>query len=329
MLKSVVNIIRFSPFYVKLYIDYRKVLKYTKQLFQEVKPKFQNWDALIDAENQRRMRGYILIQTLWTAGFCLLRGERIKSNELKAIVNISALAPLYDDFFDKVEMPSQKIHALVNTPFDYKPDSDIEMLFLEFSKRIHENVHNVPFYLENAKNVFKAQYESKKLVSENLLDRDFVKEIAFNKGGETVICMCNMLNKKLSNEEHKLMAQLGGIAQYLDDIFDLREDYMEGRQTLANPIENTIALRKSFLDEIKKFKKGLEISSFKKANQIAFYIPVSYILGATLLCTERYELLEEKTNGVFKIDQYSRDEMVLDMDRWSNRIKAFKLSLTL
>tara|TARA_B100000401_G_C52715856_1_gene676187 strand:- start:33 stop:1022 length:990 start_codon:yes stop_codon:yes gene_type:complete len=329
MLKSVVNIIRFLPFYVKLYMDYKRVLKYTRQLFKEVKPKFQNWDVLIDAENQRRMRGYILIQTLWTAGFCLLRGERIKNNELKAIVNISALAPLYDDFFDKVEMPSQKIHALVNTPFDYKPDSDIEMLFLEFSQRIHKNVQDIPFYLENAKNVFTAQYESKKLVSKNLLDRDFVKEIAFNKGGATVVCMCNMLNKKLSNEEHKLMLQLGGVAQYLDDIFDLREDYLEGRQTLANPIQNTKVLKRCFLDEIRKFKRGLEISAYTKPNQIAFYIPVSYVLGATLLCTKRYELLEDKTNGVFKIDQYSRDDMVLDMDRWSNRIKAFKLSLTL
>jgi len=329
MLKSVVNIIRFSPFYVKLYMDYRKVLKYTKQLFQEVKPKFQNWDALIDAENQRRMRGYILIQTLWTAGFCLLRGERIKSNELKAIVNISALAPLYDDFFDKVEMPSQKIHALVNTPFDYKPDSDIEMLFLEFSKRIHRNVHNVPFYLENAKNVFNAQYESKKLVSKELLDRDFVRKIAFDKGGATVVCMCNMLNKKLSDEEHELMYQLGGIAQYLDDIFDLREDYLEGRQTLSNPVKNVNSLKKSFLSEIKKFKKSLEVSTYTKSNKKAFFFPVSFILGATLLCTRRYELLEKKTNGEFKIDEYSREELVIDMDLWSNRIKAFKLSLTL
>lgn len=329
MLKSVVNIIRFLPFYVKLYMDYKRVLKYTKQLLKEVKPKFQNWDVLIDAENQRRMRGYILIQTLWTAGFCLLRGERIKDNELKAIVNISALAPLYDDFFDKVEMPSQKIHALVNTPFDYKPDSEIEMLFLEFSKRIHENVHDVPFYLENAKNVFKAQYESKKLVSENLLDRDFVREVAFNKGGKTVICMCNLLNEKLSNEEYKLMHQLGGVAQYLDDIFDLREDYLEGRQTLANPIQNASSLKRSFLDEIKNFKRNLEISAYTKSDKMAFFVPISYILGATLLCTRRYELLEQKTNGEFKIEEYSREDLVVDMDLWSNRIKAFKLSLTL
>ena len=329
MLKSVVNIIRFLPFYVKLYMDYKRVLKYTKQLLKEVKPKFQNWDVLIDAENQRRMRGYILIQTLWTAGFCLLRGERIKDNELKAIVNISALAPLYDDFFDKVEMPSQKIHALVNTPFDYKPDSEIEMLFLEFSKRIHENVHDVPFYLENAENVFKAQYESKKLVSENMLDRDFVREVAFNKGGKTVICMCNLLNEKLSNEEYKLMHQLGGVAQYLDDIFDLREDYLEGRQTLANPIQNASSLKRSFLDEIKNFKRNLEISAYTKSDKMAFFVPISYILGATLLCTRRYELLEQKTNGEFKIEEYSREDLVVDMDLWSNRIKAFKLSLTL
>tara|TARA_B100001778_G_scaffold330574_1_gene333295 strand:- start:7190 stop:8179 length:990 start_codon:yes stop_codon:yes gene_type:complete len=329
MLKSVVNIIRFLPFYVKLYMDYKRVLKYTKQLLKEVKPKFQNWDVLINAENQRRMRGYILIQTLWTAGFCLLRGERIKDNELKAIVNISALAPLYDDFFDKVEMPSQKIHALVNTPFYYKPDSEIEMLFLEFSKRIHENVHDVPFYLENAENVFKAQYESKKLVSENLLDRDFVREVAFNKGGKTVICMCNLLNEKLSNEEYKLMHQLGGVAQYLDDIFDLREDYLEGRQTLANPIKNASSLKRSFLDEIKNFKRNLEISAYTKSDKMAFFVPISYILGATLLCTRRYELLERKTNGEFKIEEYSREDLVVDMDLWSNRIKAFKLSLTL
>ena len=329
MLKSIFNIIRFSPLYVKLYIDYKRTLKYTRQLLKEVKPKFENWDLLINAENQRRMRGYILIQTLWTAGFCLLRGERIKNNELRAIVNISALAPLYDDFFDKVEMPSQKIHNLVNTPFNYNPNSDIEMVFLEFSKRIHENVNDVEFYLENAKNVFNAQYQSKKLVSRELLDRGFVKKIAFDKGGSTVVCICNMLNKKLSDKEHELMYQLGGLAQFLDDIFDLREDYLEGRQTLSNPIKNVNLLKKSFLNEIKKFKKSLEVSTYTKANQKAFFFPVSFILGAALLCTNRYELLEKKTNGEFKIDEYSRGDLVVDMDLWSNRIKAFKLSLTL
>ena len=328
MLKLLYNIIGFLPTYAKLYIDYKRVLKYTRQLFAEVKPKFNNWDALIDSQNQRRMKDYILIQTLWTAGFCILKGERIKSNEIKAIVNVSALAPIYDDFFDKLEISSSRITALVNTPFDFEANSDVEILCLEFSKRIHQNVIDIPFCLENAKKVFSAQYESKKLISENFLARDFVKKIAFDKGGSTVLCMCNMLNEKLSSNEHELMYQLGGIAQYLDDIFDLREDYIEGRQTLANPVQDIEFLKESFLEEITSFKKKLELSNYSELQKKAFFVPLSYLFGATLLCIRRYERLQEKTNGEFKIEVYSREELVLDMDKWSNRIKAFKLSLT-
>lgn len=326
MLKSLFYIVRYFPFYFKLFQDYKRTQRYTNELLSEVKPLFSNWNSIVDIENQRRMRDYILIQTLWTSGFCLLREERMSKNELKAIVNISALAPLYDDFFDKVEMPSEKIHALVNTPFDYKPETDIERLFLEFSKRIHKNVKDVPFYLENAKKVFIAQYESKKLVSKEPIEREEVRRIAFNKGASTVVCMCNMLNKRLSKQEEELMFQLGGVAQYLDDIFDLREDYLEGRQTLANPVKSVTYLRDSFMKEIGTFKEGLNKSGYTKSNQMAFLFPVSFVLGATLLCLERYEQLELKTAGVFKIDSYSREELVVDMDVWSNRRKAFKLS---
>ena len=101
MLKSIYYIFRYFPFYYKLFRDYKKTINYSKLLIAEVQLLFPNWNSVVNTENQKRMKDYILIQTLWTAGFCLLRGERIKDNELKAIVNISALAPFYDDFFDK------------------------------------------------------------------------------------------------------------------------------------------------------------------------------------------------------------------------------------
>ena len=92
---------------------------------------------------------------------------------------------------------------------------------------------------------------------------------------------------------------------------------------------------------LKKTREEILINLNNKINKIQknefnFHInkrrnnnPISYILGATLLCTRRYELLEQKTNGEFKIEEYSREDLVVDMDLWSNRIKAFKLSLTL
>lgn len=326
MLKSFYYIVRYFPFYFNLCQDFKRINKYTKELFKEVRPKFSDWEDIVNPENQKRMHDYILIQAMWTAGFCLLRGDRIKDNEIKAIVNISALAPLYDDFFDKVEMPSDKINGLVNTPFDYISTSSIEDLFLEFSKKIHENIQDVPFYLENAKRVFKAQYESKQLVSDQSLPWEKVKQISFEKGASTVVCMCNMLNTKLSVHEEGLMFQLGGVAQYLDDLFDLREDFLEGRQTLANPIIRVVEKKNNFNDEVAIFKMMLKDSMYKNSNKKAFLFPVTYILGATLLTLERYQSLEKKTGGIFKIDEYSRDDLVVDMDKFSNRWKAFKWS---
>lgn len=325
MLRAFFKIVRYFPFYFTLYKDFRRIKRYSTQLLGEVKPLFVSWDKVVDTENQKRMRDYILIQTMWTAGFCLLRGERIKDNELKAIVNISALAPLYDDFFDKVDMPGDKINALVNTPFEYSPDSDIERLFIEFSGRIHENVKDVPFYLLNAKRVFKAQFESKRLVSDAFITEEEIKRIAFEKGASTVVCMCNMLNKRLSDQESIIMNQLGGVAQYLDDIFDLREDFEEGRKTLANPIGRVAEKRKDFIKEVNMFKKLLNGSNYRDSNKNAFLFPVTFILGATLLCLDRYEMLEKRT-GTFEIKKYLRKELVVDMDLLSNRIKAFKLS---
>jgi hypothetical protein len=307
-----------------LFQDFKRINKYKKKLFSEVQPKFPDWNIIVDSENQKRMHDYILIQAMWTAGFCRLRGNKIEDNEIKAIVNISALAPLYDDFFDKVDMPSEKINALVNTPFTYQSTSSIENLFLEFSKRIHASIQDVPFYLENAKRVFNAQHNSKKLVSENSLSWEKVKQIAFEKGASTVICMCNMLNKKLSVHEEKLMFQLGGVAQYLDDLFDLREDFIEGRQTLANPLVKVIDKRKSFNREVSIFKSILKDVDYEQSNKKAFLFPITYILGATLLTLDRYAFLEKSTGGIFKIQEYSRNDLVVDMDKLSNRWKAFK-----
>jgi len=73
------------------------------------------------------------------------------------------------------------------------------------------------------------------------------------------------------------------------------------------------------------FKKLLNDSNYRDSNKNAFLFPVTFILGATLLCLDRYEMLEKRT-GNFEIKKYSRKELVVDMDLLSNRIKAFKLS---
>tara|TARA_B110000259_G_scaffold49901_1_gene58601 strand:- start:18761 stop:19747 length:987 start_codon:yes stop_codon:yes gene_type:complete len=326
MLKSIFIIIRYLPFYLKLYKDFKRVKMYTDELLVDIKSRFLNWNDLVDSANEKRMMDYIIVQTMWTSAFCLLRGGRMEENELKAIVNMSALAPLYDDFFDKKDMPGQKIQKLVNTPFDYEAKSDLELLFLEFSKNVHRNVKNISFCLENALRVFNVQNESKRLATDPSLTRKEVKEIAFEKGASTLVFMGNMLNEPLTISEEIMMNESGGVAQFLDDIFDLWEDSFANRKTLSHPISDIAILEKEFLEKVSLFKKSLNDSGFKKGNIKAFYFPLAFIIGATRVCLEGYKKLQAKSNNIFNVKEYSRKEVVCDMEDNSVRWRAFRLS---
>ena len=106
----------------------------------------------------------------------------------------------------------------------------------------------------------------------------------------------------------------------------LVEDFLEGRQTLANPVVSVSEKKFSFNKEVGVFKSILKDFDYKNSNKKAFLFPVTYILGATLLTLERYAFLEKRSGGVFEIEKYSRDDLVVDMDQFSNRWKAFKWS---
>ena len=71
-----------------------------------------------------------------------------------------------------------------------------------------------------------------------------------------------MLNKKPTKEEEVFLYQLGGVAQYLT-IFLMCEDFLEGRQTLANPIVAVDNKKKSF-KEVLLFKKLLASANYKE-----------------------------------------------------------------
>lgn len=321
--KVLLFIITNARSFARLFWEYRRIVVYSNLLIAGVKKRYPDWDRVIDKANQRRMWDYILIQTMWSAGFCMLRDARLKENELKAIVNLSALAPLYDDFFDKVEKPGERIHFLVNHPEQFEEGTSIEGIFSLFSANVKNNVVDVDLYLSEAEKVFEAQYKSKKLVSESSLDLDTIKSISFGKGAATVTCIGNMLNKPLTAQEVEIMQQLGALAQFLDDVFDYLDDYEEGRKTLINNSLSLAAVKTSFLGEFNKFKDLLKRSDYKTSQQSMFLFPVGILVGATLTCFDQYDRLEKKY-GFLDLDNIPRDEMICDMDLAENRISALK-----
>lgn len=309
--------------FVRLFKSYRRIARYAKKLLAEAKGDFPDWHCFVDKVEERRMWDYIIIQTLWTSGFTLLRGEDLKDNELKTIVNLSALAPLYDDFFDKLNKTPDEINFLVNFDSDYKMLEGLESIFVYFAKGLKRNVKDLDIALLEAKNVSEAQYLSKKLVTTENMSFEEIKSISYNKGASTVICMGNLLNKKLNNDELNIMGSLGGFAQFLDDVFDYKDDFDEGRQTLINNDLSLAEVKSAFIAKFNEFKSLLAQSNFTEKRKKSFLIPIALLAGATITCFKQYEELMIG-NRALDLRTVQREAMICDMDKFKNRIDAIK-----
>lgn len=323
MVKVFLSILTNFKYFFTLLLEYRKTKTYAKSLIQNTKKEFPEWSVVIDRANERRMWDYILIQTLWASGFNLLRGNRLADNERKAIINLSALAPLYDDFFDKVDKPAERIHFLVNHPAALKEGTTLEKIFARFSLNVQQDVRDVDLYLNEAQNVFKAQHASKRLVADEKLAFEAIQSISYHKGVATVLCMGNMLNNPLSANEVKVMEKLGGLAQFLDDVFDFKDDFDEGRQTLINNELPLQEVKLKFIQAFQDFKRELKASGYTYKQQKSFLLPVALLGGATITCFNQYERLEKKY-GTLDLSKISREALICDMDVYKNRLDAIK-----
>lgn len=69
MLKFILMIIRYSPFFLMSYQDFKKVLNYIKSLLIDVKSSFLNWNDLVNSVNENLMMDYIILQTTFKSVF--------------------------------------------------------------------------------------------------------------------------------------------------------------------------------------------------------------------------------------------------------------------
>lgn len=327
MLRNIFNIVFNFRFYFTVVKDYRRVQQYYQEVVKEAKAEIVNWELIVDKPLRNRMNGYVLTLMFWNSIYCFLRGKVLQDNELKALVNFSILGPVFDDFFDVHELDEERLKSMMFKPQGFKVSSDLELLSVFFSKKILANVLRKDAYEQSAANLFNAQKITMKLAGDDELSDEEVQTIVKAKGSETLITMASMLNDEPSQSEMMFLKKWGGLVQIMDDIFDLREDFLSENRSIVNPINDWIAFKNFYLAEVNGVMKLLKSQDFNKKRVEAFLVPLKFAFGVGLLGINRYISLQKKNSGNFDPAIFSREELVIDMDVFKNRWSAFILGL--
>jgi hypothetical protein len=227
---------------------------------------------------------------------------------------LSLFTPVYDEWFDNQALKHEDIQPALFNPINFIPSNKMERLSLTLLQRLHALVPKTVQWQTVAMQLTQAQAESNRQTILNLPMSE-LNDIMFKKGGYALWMTRLFLEHPMSATEEKVVMQLGGLFQFLDDILDLREDYIAGVHTLVTEATDIQLLTKKYQLEIQKLFDLAALTDFPKQAQARFKNRVQLAFGIGMIALKQLYAAQLKYGGAFDPSKLTRQELVCDMQK--------------
>lgn len=265
----------------------------------------------------RRLKHYFYGTAYLSAVFCLYRGRTRTPEEKRLFSNLAALAYFFDDLVDAYRYQDVSGVLWQDNPEQYGQTADSRGLALHFLHNVYEGLQmrQLEDFRHFMHRVFNIETAGRQQGLAPLSTLE-LEQITADKGGYSVLMFRRILSNPLDETELRLMYRFGALVQLCDDIFDVWFDLQSNTRTL--PIyfleKNNVPGLQAFFEH----QYGLVKSAFppgKRATGAAMH----FLITLTRVCLDHYADLAKKY-GTLPLQ--NRSAMVVDMEKWRNRIKA-------
>jgi hypothetical protein len=324
LIKFILSIIHFIG--ALLILSYQAILcyfNYRKHILPLLKPyKLQN-DGSLTKQDFNKINFFGIVAPLVMGfGFSLLKNRKLTKQEKYLLMVTCSSTPLFDDFFDDKNLSINQLHLFYQNISTPKPASHKEALFYKINLLIEPHFATIK---EISKPTLEAQMSAQRQGLPAPLSQAELLNIAYNKGGQSSLFYWHVIGTSQSKELDNLVFHSGALLQLTDDIFDVWFDNRDGLQTIATHCASFNSMYNEFnnaLMELKTLCKATTIPTYNKR----LFLQLQYILhAATLVALEQLRQLKIADNnspGLHpNLKQYSRQQLVCDMDLWSNKIR--------
>ncbi|MEP6262577.1 MAG: hypothetical protein ABJ092_13435 [Gillisia sp.] len=256
----------------------------------------------------------------------VLRGKPLKERERYCLTYLGGISGLLDDLFDDPLKKVDHLEEFILHPENLVPLNKHEQLLLHmYLKGLSYSTHPGKLKAQAFK-VFKAQQKSIQQ-REDTLSPEVIEELTRHKGGTSFNFYRLCMEDQPSPQEEEMLFHLGGLMQLGNDIFDVWEDHREGITTVPVQSISIPELRNVFEQELQLFYdltwkipfSPKQISQFLKITTLA--------LARVFVCLDQFEALERSSGNRFRLENYSRKQLICDMQKPAYQLKAIKYYL--
>jgi hypothetical protein len=275
---------------------------------------------LTENDKQRFYKYGLYVPLFIGESFALLRGNKLAEKERIAITFLGCMTGLFDDLFDENNYSDSFIRKVLENPIKDLAHSPQIAILVEV---YHLFLDHTP-QKSNAKTlmlqVFEAQAASR-LQTEKTLTPTELETITYNKGGLSMQLYRRAFMEDISESEDILFYKLGAIGQLENDIFDVFKDYRAGINTLATKAIDIRQLESVYRNLHSEIWNSIDNIHFKSPDKENFKRICSLIIARGYVAIHQLKNVSKKTNGIFKPAEYSRKDLICDMEKPLNRVK--------
>ncbi len=278
-------------------------------------------DGSLDATDFKKITDYygLSVPAILGEAICVLRGSAMTLKERMVLTYLGSTTGLFDDFFDKHDITDEKVRIFMEQPQTLVGESSAERLFLKFYKKALTYAESPDLMIHYLRKVYQAQIDSKKQAVPGLAEKEIL-DITLNKGGVSVLFYRSVMSFPFQPGEEEALYKMGGLMQFGNDIFDVYKDSLHKIRTPMTTAQKVNDVRNVFRSVMNDSFNSFYQINFPQKNIKKFLRLISMSLcSRCFVCLDQLESKEVLTNGTFSPHQYTRKDLVCDMDRAVNK----------
>jgi hypothetical protein len=289
----------------------------------------QENDGSLDDSDFKKITSYygLAVPAILGESLAVLRNQDLTQKERFALTYLGAITGLFDDFFDKFYVDDERIKLLIEEPGKLAGENSAQKLFLHFYKKALENIPDRALVLHYFREVYFAQVESKKQAAPGLT-RDEIFDITIKKGGVSVLFYRAALSHPFLDHEEKALFETGGLMQFGNDVYDIYKDRNAQIETLLTTTKKVDEVRQLFKQQMETSFSAVLSTPYALKDKRKFLRLLSlYLCSRCFVFFDQLEAREKQSGNEFRPAEYSREDLVCDMEKTGNKWKTIRYFL--
>jgi hypothetical protein len=273
-----------------------------------------------------RVSQYALVHGVLNLGIARYWGRTLSANEMKSTIYTCAFGPFFDDFIDDYQLNEQDLFQLIEENDDILGNSAEEQAYRYLLGIVFKTAPDKIQFQKQFQRLLEAQIDSKRLKNKSE-NKSSLTSISRTKGEESAILFRVLIAEDIHTQELNMLRQLGVVGQFMDDIFDLHDDYHEGLQTLANDYTTDFEpIYRRFQQEVQSLKHEIDLLPFPRKQTECFWHELMLMISGGLLACKTFLKVQQKY-GHLDLNIIPRKELIVDMESKKNHVKMLLLAL--